>query len=109
MASRNLRRSNEISRTEMSILTATIFVCLFVVSRILREYDAADKTGNGSKHPEHPSCEPGNQYIPSFTRAHYQTRPSAPLYPDVETERRADCFGEVGRWKPINTLNSHSN
>jgi hypothetical protein len=74
--------------------------------RILREYDAADKTGHGSTSPELSSSESGNRYMLSYTRAHYQTRPSAPLYPSVDVGARSDQFGGVSSWKPINTRNS---
>ncbi|CAG5117039.1 unnamed protein product [Candidula unifasciata] len=72
--------------------------------RILREYDSADKTGNGSTSLEHPSSDANNRYLLSYTRAHYQTRPSAP---HLDPNNRLDPFDDGATWQPINTISTH--
>uniref|UniRef100_A0A0B6YX20 Uncharacterized protein n=1 Tax=Arion vulgaris TaxID=1028688 RepID=A0A0B6YX20_9EUPU len=76
--------------------------------RILREYHTAEKTGNGTTSPELASSDQGNRYMLSYTKAHYQTRASAPLYPPLETGVRSDQCAGGERWKPINTRDSIS-
>ncbi|KAH9502570.1 hypothetical protein Btru_069031 [Bulinus truncatus] len=73
--------------------------------RILREYDTADRTGNGSKAPELPNCTPENRYIPSYTKGYYQTQPSAPMLHETEYNHGSDPFGSAV-WTPIRTGNA---
>ncbi|CAL1540309.1 unnamed protein product [Lymnaea stagnalis] len=72
--------------------------------RILREYDCADRTGNGSKVPEHPNSTPDNRYIPSYTTAYYQTRPSAPVLHDAPGVNTPATVGDPPPWTPIRTM-----
>ncbi|XP_059147515.1 uncharacterized protein LOC131935164 [Physella acuta] len=63
--------------------------------RILREYDSADRTGNGCKAPELPSCSSENRYIPSYTHAHYQTQPSGvPAYTPYQAQPSAPLLSD---------------
>ncbi|RUS91870.1 hypothetical protein EGW08_000441, partial [Elysia chlorotica] len=76
--------------------------------RILREYDKVERTGYGSVCREMPSCSADNQYVPPYTRAHYQTKPSAPLSHLTEEDQwrsRYDPYGYMETWRPLNTVN----
>ncbi|GFO38811.1 hypothetical protein PoB_006531600 [Plakobranchus ocellatus] len=119
----NLGNKADNSRKYNTILTGTPVATLYAMEiepgtvvlqsedgeffRILREYDTLGRTGYGSVAPEMPSCSADNQYVPSYTRAHYQTKPSAPSLP-LEDHRLLgrDTFGELGTWRPINTINA---
>ncbi|KAK3768480.1 hypothetical protein RRG08_060842 [Elysia crispata] len=76
--------------------------------RILREYDKVERTGYGSVSREMANCSAANQYVPSYTRAHYQTKPSAPpshLTEEDQWRSRYDPYGYMETWRPLQTIN----
>ncbi|XP_005092457.1 uncharacterized protein LOC101860237 [Aplysia californica] len=76
--------------------------------RILREYESADKRGHGMAAHELPpggagaNGQSGHYYLPSYTKAHFQTQPTAPLL--NVSEGSSDPFGDGAPWAPIQTL-----
>ncbi|GFS20774.1 hypothetical protein ElyMa_006907300 [Elysia marginata] len=85
--------------------------------RILREFDKVERPGGyGSMTREPTGSSMANQYVPSYTRAHYQTRPAlsnaTPSAPpashlaEVDQWRaRCDAYGPMEPWRPLHTAN----
>ena len=85
-----------------------VFFIIFFWNRILREYDKVERTGYGSVSREMANCSAANQYVPSYTRAHYQTKPSAPpshLTEEDQWRSRYDPYGYMETWRPLQTIN----
>lgn len=80
--------------------------------RILREYDKVERRSYGSVSSELASSSVDNQYVPSYTRAHYQTKPvsvpSAPPSHLAEVDQwcaNCDPYGPMESWRPLQTIN----